>query len=236
MRRASSLISLIFVLAMLTSALAAAEHVGPCGGSETGSSPPELLIDACSAFLEKPGTPVGPRVHALVTRAAARMLIDATQKPVEILADLDQAIRLDPTYWPAYTDRGSFWLKQKDYARAIADLDKAIELRPDATVNYELRGDVHSAQGHFRDAIQDYTNGLHFRPGDYHCLLGRGSAFIAIHDYHSAMTDLNGAIGAEPTLPAAFRLRASAYREMGDPDHAETDEAEANRLGARPSN
>jgi tetratricopeptide (TPR) repeat protein len=49
------------------------------------------------------------------------------------IADLTEAIRLDPKYVWAYASRGEAYRMKGDYDRAIADLTEAIRLDP----NYE---------------------------------------------------------------------------------------------------
>ena len=44
------------------------------------------------------------------------------------LADLDEALRLDPKYVPALIVRGYLWQWRNQLDKAVADLDKAIEL------------------------------------------------------------------------------------------------------------
>src|ERR1041384_4214092 len=44
------------------------------------------------------------------------------------MADLDESIRVDPTYPSAYNNRGTAWYRMGDFDRAIADYDQAIRL------------------------------------------------------------------------------------------------------------
>jgi tetratricopeptide (TPR) repeat protein len=46
------------------------------------------------------------------------------------MADLNQAIRLNPNFAEAYFLRGSAYGSRGDYARASADLEKALQLNP----------------------------------------------------------------------------------------------------------
>ena len=47
------------------------------------------------------------------------------------LADLDEAIRLDPANAEAYSERGRVWIRKKEMDKALADLNTAIRLKPD---------------------------------------------------------------------------------------------------------
>src|SRR5262249_4131795 len=44
--------------------------------------------------------------------------------------DYTEAVRLDPNFFSAYTNRGLAWKNKKGYDKAIADYSKAAELNP----------------------------------------------------------------------------------------------------------
>ena len=48
------------------------------------------------------------------------------------MADLTEAIRLDPRRVDAFYARGIAWYHQKKYDKAIADWDHALELNPNS--------------------------------------------------------------------------------------------------------
>ncbi len=47
-----------------------------------------------------------------------------------MIADLSEAIRLDPHQATTYRNRGWAWLQKTEYDRAIADYTEAIRLEP----------------------------------------------------------------------------------------------------------
>jgi tetratricopeptide (TPR) repeat protein len=46
------------------------------------------------------------------------------------IADYNQAIRLNPNYAEAYSNRGASYAMKEDYARARADWEKVLQLNP----------------------------------------------------------------------------------------------------------
>ena len=58
------------------------------------------------------------------------------------LADLDEAIRLDPTYACSYNNRGRTYAFKGDYDRAIADYSEAIKIDLNMFIAYNNRGDA----------------------------------------------------------------------------------------------
>jgi tetratricopeptide (TPR) repeat protein len=55
------------------------------------------------------------------------------------IADSTQALRLDPNFANAYSNRGNAYLRKRDYDRAIADYEAALRINPnDAGVKGNL--------------------------------------------------------------------------------------------------
>ena len=52
------------------------------------------------------------------------------------IADLDEAIRIDPNFADAYNERGRVWLAKGEYDKAITQFDEAIRLKPSERVFY----------------------------------------------------------------------------------------------------
>jgi tetratricopeptide (TPR) repeat protein len=56
------------------------------------------------------------------------------------IADLTEAIRLDPAYAAAYNERGLAYSGKGDYDRAIADYSEGMRIDPNAATLYSNRG------------------------------------------------------------------------------------------------
>ena len=68
-------------------------------------------------------------------------------------ADLDQAIRLDPGYAPAFVVRG---LATYDHGRRIADFSQAIALDPKYARAYLYRGQTYTYSNNYARAVADF--------------------------------------------------------------------------------
>jgi tetratricopeptide (TPR) repeat protein len=78
----------------------------------------------------------------------------------QALKDLDDAIRLDPEYVPAFKYRGAVYLKRKEFGRAVDDYRKAIRLEPNNAEHFYNRGAAYSGIGEYDLAISDYTEAI----------------------------------------------------------------------------
>ena len=63
------------------------------------------------------------------------------------LADLNQAIKLQPTFAEAYVNRGVIYIAKGDYSHALADSNQAIQLKPDLALAYNNRGVIYLHKG-----------------------------------------------------------------------------------------
>jgi tetratricopeptide (TPR) repeat protein len=80
------------------------------------------------------------------------------------MADLTEAIRLDPKYAEAYYNRGEVWLDAREFDRAIADYSEAIRLDPKHAKAYVGRGVTWQRKGDLDRAIADFTEAIRLDP------------------------------------------------------------------------
>ena len=80
------------------------------------------------------------------------------------IADLEQAIRLDPKYRRPIYNRGIAYIDKGDYDRAIADLGKSVRLDPKDPKAYVIRGSAYDGKGDYNRAIANYDEALRLDP------------------------------------------------------------------------
>jgi tetratricopeptide (TPR) repeat protein len=114
---------------------------------------------------------------------------------------------LAPNFQRAYFNRGTHFIGQHDYGRAIADHTRAIRLVPNDLGAYAYRAYAYAKQGDRARALADATAALKLRPT------------TEWSQWHAADLD----------------LRAKAYRIMGQPERALRDLREAVHLAPRDS-
>lgn len=101
---------------------------------------PQRSIEGCTKVLER-----GPRANA-GTRAIAYNNRGFTYFEMReydrAIADLDEAIRLDPKLAAAYNNRGLVYHRKGDHSRGIEDINESVRLDPTLAVTPSLNIDV----------------------------------------------------------------------------------------------
>jgi tetratricopeptide (TPR) repeat protein len=116
------------------------------------------------------------------------------------IADLNEAIRLDPNDADARYDRGLTLGEKSEWDKAIADYGEAIRLKHDFADAYYERGVAHGEKGEWDKAIADYSQAIRLEPSDGEAYYNRGLAYNKIGEKAKAGEDFAKAkeLGFEP--------------------------------------
>jgi tetratricopeptide (TPR) repeat protein len=147
----------------------------------------------------------------------------------EAIANLSEAIRIDPKYATAYFHRARVYTAKDDHRRAIADYDQAIKLNPKDAPSYNNRGNAYRSVGAFDRAIADLTAALQIDPKDALYYRNRGLSHWDKGDLDRAIADFSEAIRIDPKYSAVYFDRAGAHAAKGDHRLAIADYTEAIR-------
>jgi tetratricopeptide (TPR) repeat protein len=80
------------------------------------------------------------------------------------IADLTEAIRLDPTNSNFYSNRGRTYNAKKEYDRAMLDLNQSIRLNPANSLPYYNRAISYENKGELDNALADWRTTLRLDP------------------------------------------------------------------------
>ena len=80
--------------------------------------------------------------------------LDARENRLPALHSLEQSIKLNPKFAPAYFQRGKLLWEMGEATRALADLDLATKLDPEYAQPYYLRAQIYFKQGKKDEAEQ----------------------------------------------------------------------------------
>jgi tetratricopeptide (TPR) repeat protein len=169
----------------------------------------ELVLHYCGRAIQSGSWNDRNLASLLVGRCAAHKNL----KQVELaLEDCNQALRLDPNYAGAYSERGNVYFAKGQNDRAIDDYGHAIRLDPSFALAYNNRGTAYGAMGQHDRAIQDYNQALRLDPNYAATYANRGNAYYAKGLYDRAIQDYDQALRLDPN--DASRLRARGYTKF----------------------
>ena len=146
----------------------------------------------CDAAIAKEADPAAKSV--LLYRRAY-MIIDRNDFNTypKALADLDEAIRLNPANWKALHERAYLYNEYGRWADALKDIDAQIELFPRAFDGYQERAMSRFNLGDLQGSYEDRDTVVLLRPGVAAPLIGRAAARMWLGEFDAARADLDAA-------------------------------------------
>jgi len=151
------------------------------------------------------------------TRAKALTLRSAfAEKPAARVADLDEAIRLNPGDPQAFRLRAAAKLSANKPAESVADFDEALKIAPNHAATHEARGLALAAQGNFAEARKSLSRAGQLLPQSPAPVILRGRVNLQAGDHKAAIADADEALKITPDLPEGLLLRSRARQAAGD--------------------
>lgn len=132
---------------------------------------------------------------------------------------LEELLKRDSTYAPAYLLRAQLAAEKKDYRRATAALDKAISGGLEEANLYINRAIMRYHLQDLRGAMSDYSSALRLEPKELTALNNRALLRTQVGEYSLAIQDWNGLLAVTPDNyiarynRALLQIRIGALRE-----------------------
>ena len=144
------------------------------------------------------------------------------------------AIKINPSYAPAYTYRGMLYIRIKAYTKALGDLEKAVKLIPEPNprksedlMAYVLYGFCHYQLGNYEQAIFVFLQAIGINPYYADAYNFLGLSYFSLGQYEQALEEYTSAIhfgevvkGSQDTY---YLNRARTYGVLGDYEKAIAD-------------
>lgn len=148
------------------------------------------------------------------------------------LADINEAVKLQPKMAGLYINRAYLRYSLNDYFGAMADYDYALQLEPANATALFNRGLLLAEVNANDRALDDFSSVLDIEPDNYRALYSRALIHRAKGNYRAAIADVNRVAEAFPDFPDALWLRADIERSMGQTSRAEATYNRAKQLAA----
>lgn len=203
----------------------------------------DIAVAACTALIESGRETEQSLAVAFYHRGGLRGFHEADRA----IADLTEAIRLNPWFPDAFLARGRVRVGKRDYESATVDFTAAIRLDPSNASAFRHRGDAYLARKLPEDALRDFEEAIRLNPFVSPAYDGRRRAYedlgqheraeqtdpngwtygcaygVLYRKFDEAMTACNRALAIAPDYPEALRWRAMMLLMGGQRDAAFTD-------------
>jgi tetratricopeptide (TPR) repeat protein len=191
MRRSLSCSVLIAVCLCMTGRAAELPSPAACASYSTNRTGGDA---DCDAAIAKESDPAVKSVLLFRRAYMEDALGDFSTYP-KALADLDEAIRLEPTNFMALHERAYLYNEYGRWADALKDIDAQIALKPQFFDGYQERAMSRFYLGDLQGAFEDRNTVVMLQPGMAGPLIGRAVAAIWLGCFEAAGKELNDAAG-----------------------------------------
>jgi Flp pilus assembly protein TadD len=148
------------------------------------------------------------------------------------MRDHDEAIRLDPNYGAAYSNRGNVFSSLGQRDRAIQDYNEALRINPRDPKALNNRGDEYTLLGKYDLAIKDLDAAIRIEQNPVR-LSNRCFARAIIGKLRDAIADCNKSLEMRPKSAVVHGRRGLAYLKLARFDEAMNDFNAALEISAR---
>ncbi|MFN6519020.1 MAG: tetratricopeptide repeat protein [Nostoc sp. CreGUA01] len=132
------------------------------------------------------------------------------------LADVNQAIQLQPENAGNYRIRSTIRLLSNDVEGALADANQAIKLQPDDAQNYTTRSSVRMESQDYQGALADANQAIELQSDDANNYYYRSNIRKQFQDSQGALVDINQAIKLQPDDVNYYMARAGIRFDLKD--------------------
>jgi Tfp pilus assembly protein PilF len=131
-------------------------------------------------------------------------------------ADVDEAIRLQPTYVPALVERAYLWQCRNRLDLALVDANQAIKLDSQNSYAYVERGVFHFATKEYGKALRDFEQAIRLGSRASVLHLCKGMIHLERGEGEPAIAEFNTAIQIDPRRLDAYTGLATVYLLRSD--------------------
>jgi lipoprotein NlpI len=132
------------------------------------------------------------------------------------IAAFNQAIANDPSFQPAYFNRGYAYMLSSRWQEALADFDHSLQLNPNDLHSYYQRGSLRGQLGDFDGAIDDFLAVIKLDPKSPAAYYNLGHVQYFKGDLDDASMQVDQAISLDPKTYFGYFIRGLVLHAQGD--------------------
>ena len=146
----------------------------------------------------------------------SHILMRYTKDYKKALADIEEAIKLDPKFAGYFINRAYMKYNLDDYFGAKSDYDYALGLDPLSVEGHFNRGLLLAEVGENNKAIEDFSFVLRRDATNFIALYNRAMLYSKTGQHRLALTDYNTMLDKYPEFEAGYMARGDVKRRLGD--------------------
>lgn len=139
------------------------------------------------------------------------------------LADMDEAIKLEPHYAGYFINRAYLKYHSDDYFGAMADYDYALSLDPSNLTAHLNRGLLLTEVRENNKAIEDFSFVIRSEPKNAMAHYNRAELYVRTGQYRKAINDYDVVLKHYPDFEVGYYARSECKRHIGDMSGGEKD-------------
>ena len=130
------------------------------------------------------------------------------------ISSYDEAIKLDPDNYLAYTNRSVVYLDQQLFDKTIEDCDKAIAIKNDFVLSYYNRAVAYQNKGDLEKSLADYKKTLELDSKFTAAYNNLGFLCYNAKEFDVALKIFNKGIEINPNFAELYNNRSLIFAEM----------------------
>jgi tetratricopeptide (TPR) repeat protein len=128
----------------------------------------------------------------------------------EALAAYEQALRLDPNYAVAYSNKGLALNQLKRYEEALAACEQTLRLDPNYAGTYNNKGWALNGLKRNEEALAAYEQAIRLDPNYAAAYNNKGNAYYGLKRYEEALVAYEQALRLDPNYAVAYNNKGEA--------------------------
>ncbi len=173
-------------------------------------------IDKALTFVNNAQTANKGKDDPTLMVARGEVYLHTDQGGGEAMNSFDRATTANPSYAPAYYEKGVLNVRARNFNEARTNLNKAVELDPSYAPAYRELADMYYYAGQYDQALSSFQKFVSLSEKSPRTDAQYASFLYLTKKYPEALTAVNGVLKSDPNNLTMNRLKTYLLYETGD--------------------